>query len=173
MKKIMFAVVGAMLCFAVSTDAEAQGFFNDEEPMEEIVVVGQRQDRPDYAGFNSIFELWDFRESFENSFNDQLRDLLDQANEASEQMCQAQIDQWVADCHQQVNVLVAGCAISGGNLVGGAMRAWEAFRRLIGATAGPISAFSCTNIYQDGHASCDAIGASSEGPRVAGCPGAG
>ncbi len=173
MKKIMFAVVGMMLGFAVSTDAEAQDFFFDEEPMEEIVVTAPRQDRPDYAGFNSIFELMDFRESYENLFNQQLRDLLDQANEASEQLCRQQIDSWVADCHQQVNVLVAGCTLSGGLLVGAAARAFEAFARLIGVGGGSATAFSCSNIYQDGHASCDAIGASSEGPRVAGCAGAG
>ena len=102
MKNLSVYLMILFLAFTYSTSAYSQ-IWDDDEPIDEIVVVGRQTDYG-FAGFGSIFDFLGFQEFFSDGWLSQLNELLDNANEANDQYCTAKIESWRADCHHQMNV---------------------------------------------------------------------
>lgn len=170
MKNIPVYLMVVFFTLVYSTSAQSQFWNDDDEPIDEIIVVGQRD--YGFAGFGSIFELLDFQELFSDAWLNQFNELLDNANDASEQYCAAQIETWRSDCHHQMNVATATCITSGALVFANALRllgilgngSWE----IIG---GGGLLLSCNELNSRAHLYCDAIADSDSGPQVAQCLG--
>ena len=172
--KTLAILVGLVSIVAQPVSAQAQfsGWDDDEPPMEEIVVIGKRQNNRGFAGFDSVLEYLDFRDAVDINWMNQLNEILNYANEASEQYCNSQIDNWLAQCHITVERANVGCLTLG---LGGAMyvlRALGLLQNIAGLTAGNGTVLlGCTELREAAHADCEAIAASSRAPEIAGCPG--
>ena len=164
-------LIVAIFLTILATDSKAQfGGFDDEPPMEEIVVIGHRED---VHGFGSMLEYLDFRDAANINWLEQLNNVLDAANEADERLCASQVEAWRQQCHTLMDRNAVMCVTAG------ALVFYNAFRILgIGANSsnpeilgGAGVALSCTEANSRAHAYCDKIADSSEGPRVAQCAG--
>ncbi len=160
------------LLFALtySTSAQSQFWDDDDPPMDEIVVVGQRD--YGFAGFGSIFELLDFQALYYDAWLNQLNELLDNANDASEQYCAAQIEFWRADCHHRMDTAAVVCVTGGALVFANALRLLGIIGNgSLDLLGGGGLLLSCGELNYRAHQTCDAIADSSRGPQVAQCPG--
>lgn len=136
---IVFLLLG--LADPAST-AQAQ-FWSDEEPIEEVVVIGHRDDA--FAGFGSVFHYLDFLDASMNSWLEQLGNALDAAMETADdpdvvRSCAAQQTAFRTECLELAHRASQACIVSGGSLT--AFAAF--FGGLPGATVGITSALTCS-----------------------------
>lgn len=165
------AVVLIVLAFSSSANAQLGTVWDDpDEPVEEIIVVAQIVD----YGFGDMLGLIGLREYFQEQFLQDLTAALQYAQQASEAQCQQTIETWRGQCHTQMNVAAAGCALSGVLVFRSAIRARIPFgwrEGIIGTGTGTFT-FSCTQAHERSHLWCDDMADSDSAPTIAQCPGA-
>ncbi len=160
--------------YPVSAHAQFGGWDDDDDepPMEEIVVVGRPQDGFGFAGFGTMLDFPNFYGVLDINWRNQLNDFLDSANEASDQYCDSQIENWVNFCHLTVERANVGCLTLGLGAAMSGLRALgllESIPGLIGANGTVL--LGCTELREAAHAECEAIAASDRAPQIASCPG--
>lgn len=104
----------------IHPDATANAqYWLDDEPMEEIVVIGQREDA--FAGFGSVFSYLDFMDASMNNWLEQLGNALDAAMESTDdpeviRSCEVQQSEFRQSCLDLAHRASQACIVSGGSL---------------------------------------------------------
>ncbi|MEL7023694.1 MAG: hypothetical protein AAGL69_08075 [Pseudomonadota bacterium] len=172
----MSAIAALAVC---SVNVDAQMFDQEEQIVDEVVSIGTRPSGFAFGWLGSwlswsILDIDNLNGDLD-SLGASLQNLIDAANEASEELCRRRIEDWRSSCHARMNTNRHLCVAASSFLLGApiAYLLPSVFRRGGYYGVGLVGYNRCAQWDFRAHQHCDAIADSGSAPRIAQCDGTG